>query len=154
MEMFLRCAVHDRPRKWRRWSRAAEFWYNSTTHASLICSSFKALYGQYVNSGAMLLWQGNSILATELDRELYTTQLRDHLLIAQHRFKKKADKNKTEREFQVGDVVLLKLQPYAQSTVSNRLMRTSLPHYYLRHCQLKMNLLWSSSPIKFGLDLL
>jgi hypothetical protein len=33
--------------------------------------------------------------------------------------KQYADKGKTPREFQVGDLVLLKLQPYAQKTVVN-----------------------------------
>jgi hypothetical protein len=68
----------------------------------------------------MLNWQGSAELLTELDWELHTTQLRDHLLRAQDRFKRKADKNRTERAFQVGDTVLLKLQPYAQSTLANR----------------------------------
>ena len=31
-----------------------------------------------------------------------------------------ADKNRTEKEFQVGEQVLLKLQPYAQSSLVNR----------------------------------
>jgi hypothetical protein len=42
----------------------------------------------------------------------------DHLLRAQVRIKAYADKNCTEREFQEGD--LLKLQPYAQTSVINR----------------------------------
>ncbi|KAK1682139.1 hypothetical protein QYE76_042987 [Lolium multiflorum] len=32
------------------------------------------------------------------------------------------------------------------------MMRTSLPHYYLRHCKMKTMLLRSSSPMKLGLD--
>jgi hypothetical protein len=120
MEMFLRCAVNDSPTHWKRWLPAAEFWYNSTHHASLTCSPFKALYGRDVNIGAMLHWQDSSQLLTELDWELHTAQLREHLLRAQDRFKRKADKNRTEREFQEGEDVLLKLQPYAQSSVANR----------------------------------
>jgi ribosomal protein L21E len=34
--------------------------------------------------------------------------------------KAQADKQRTEREFQEGDYVFLKLQPYVQSTVANR----------------------------------
>lgn len=120
MEMFLRCAVQENPRQWRRWLPAAEFWYNSTHHASLTCSPFKALFGRDANVGAMLHWQGSSELLAELDWGLHTNQLREHLLRAQDRFKKQADRNGTEREFQVGESVLLKLQPYAQSTLANR----------------------------------
>jgi hypothetical protein len=39
---------------------------------------------------------------------------------AQKRMKKYADKQRTEKEFQVGDAVLLRLQPYAQKSVVNR----------------------------------
>jgi hypothetical protein len=46
--------------------------------------------------------------------------LRAQLLRAQQRMKTYADKNRTEREFVVGDQVLLKLQPYAQQSVVNR----------------------------------
>lgn len=34
--------------------------------------------------------------------------------------KKQADRNRTERSFELGESVLLKLQPYAQSSVANR----------------------------------
>ena len=39
---------------------------------------------------------------------------------AQNRMKVFADKNRTNIEFFVGDQVLLKLQPYTQSSVANR----------------------------------
>lgn len=39
---------------------------------------------------------------------------------AQQRMKAQADKCITEREFQVGDAVFLKLQPYVQSMVASR----------------------------------
>ena len=40
-------------------------------------------------------------------------RLREHILRAHHRFKKQTDQHRTKRSFEVGDVVLLKLQPYA-----------------------------------------
>ena len=48
------------------------------------------------------------------------TRLREHILRAHHRFKKQVDQHRTERSFKVGDAILLKLQPYAQSSVANR----------------------------------
>ena len=45
LEMYLRCAVHDSPKKWCQWLSLAELWYNSTFHSALGCSPFKALYG-------------------------------------------------------------------------------------------------------------
>jgi hypothetical protein len=44
--------------------------------------------------------------------------LRQHLSRAQDRMKRQADKGRSEREFQVGDRVFLKLQPYVQSSLA------------------------------------
>ena len=44
-------------------------------------------------------------------------------------------------------------QDQGHQDLPRRVMRTSLPHYYLRHCKMKMKLLSSSSPMKLGLDL-
>jgi hypothetical protein len=49
---------------------------------------------------------------------LVTKLARQHLLRAQARMKYQADKNQTERVFQVGDKVYLKLQLYVQSSVA------------------------------------
>jgi hypothetical protein len=120
MEMFLRCAVHDTPTQWHRWLPAAEFWYNSSYHASLNCSPFKALFGREPNLGAMSLWLSDDSPTSDLEWEQHTQRQHQHLSIAQERFKRKADRHRTEREFAVGESVLLKLQPYTQSTVANR----------------------------------
>lgn len=45
LEIYLRCAAHNCPRKWKAWLPMAELWYNSSFHSSLGCSPFKALYG-------------------------------------------------------------------------------------------------------------
>uniref|UniRef100_A0A8R7UCZ0 Tf2-1-like SH3-like domain-containing protein n=1 Tax=Triticum urartu TaxID=4572 RepID=A0A8R7UCZ0_TRIUA len=71
----------------------------------------------------MALWDDK--MAPVLDTEHWdwganTARLQEQIQRAQHRFKKQADHNRTERSFQVGDSVLLKLQPYAQSSVINR----------------------------------
>ena len=46
--------------------------------------------------------------------------LREHLAKAQNKMKMTADKKRVDKEYQVGDMVLLKLQPYAQSSLVNR----------------------------------
>jgi hypothetical protein len=118
--MYLRGAIQDNPKQWRRWLPAAEFWYNSSHHASL---PFKALFGREPNLGGMLQWAGMETGDGGVDWGAHTEALRAQLTRAQDRFKKKADHNRSEREFAVGDNVLLKLQPYAQSSVANRLCR-------------------------------
>lgn len=53
-------------------------------------------------------------------RDAHTSLLKQNLAAAQNRIKTQADKHKTDREFMVGDKVLVKLQPYAQTSVVNR----------------------------------
>jgi len=43
LEMYLRCAVHESPQKWKCWLPLAELWYNSSFHTALGCSPFKKL---------------------------------------------------------------------------------------------------------------
>jgi hypothetical protein len=46
--------------------------------------------------------------------------IRQHLIQAQDHMKKQANMKWSEREFDVGDVVYMKLQPYVQSSVMPR----------------------------------
>lgn len=46
--------------------------------------------------------------------------VRQHLLRAQNRMKSQADKKRSDRQFQVGDSVFLKLQPYIQTSLAPR----------------------------------
>lgn len=123
LEMFLRCMVQDQPKLWRRWLPLAEFWYNSSFHTALGCSPFKALYGHEPNLGAMPVLDSDSsspVADTLTERAIHMALLKKNLEAAQQRMKNNADKHRIEREFQVGDKVLLKLQPYAQASVVNR----------------------------------
>jgi hypothetical protein len=54
------------------------------------------------------------------DRELMQQLIKQHLARAQDRMKRQADKKRSERQFQVGDMVFLKLQPYVQTSVATR----------------------------------
>lgn len=123
LEQYLRCAVQDNPKRWRRWIPMAEFWYNSSYHTALGCSPFKALYKRDPNFGAMpnlTVPPDSTVHSTALEYQAQNELLRAQLLHAQQRMKSYADKNRTERDFAVGDHVLLKLQPYAQQSVVNR----------------------------------
>uniref|UniRef100_A0A0A8ZG93 Chromo domain-containing protein n=1 Tax=Arundo donax TaxID=35708 RepID=A0A0A8ZG93_ARUDO len=121
--MYLRCAVHQSPAKWKAWLSMAEFWYNSSYHSSLGCSPFKALYGHEPNFGAvpdLSTTTQSSVVEMLAEREAHSELLKQQLAMAQNRMKLQADRKRTERVFQVGEQVLLKLQPYAQSSVVNR----------------------------------
>jgi hypothetical protein len=122
LEMFLRCAAQDKPGQWRALLPMAEFWYNSTFHSALGFSPFKALYGHEPNLGAMPdIEEDSPIAGVMADRSAQIDSIKQHLATAQNRMKMYADSKRSEREYQVGDRVLLKLQPYAQASVVNRL---------------------------------
>ena len=46
VEQYLRCYAHHHPRKWSFFLPWAEFWYNTTYHASTGMTPFQALYGR------------------------------------------------------------------------------------------------------------
>jgi hypothetical protein len=54
------------------------------------------------------------------EQALMQDVIQQHLLRAQARTKRQADKIRSEREFAVGELVHLKLQPYVQSSVARR----------------------------------
>lgn len=123
LEMYLRCLVQDSPKSWKSWLSLAELWYNSSFHSALGCSPFKALYGYEPNLGS------NPTPTTETPqavtdvithREEHLQLLKQRLEQAQNRMKIQADKHRSDRQFAVGDQVLLKLQPYTQRSVASR----------------------------------
>lgn len=56
--------------------------------------------------------------------------LQQQLIRAQQRQKQQADKNRTERSFEVGNFVYLKLQPYVQTSVATRASHKLSFKYY------------------------
>jgi hypothetical protein len=92
-------------------------------HTVLQRTPFCTLYGHHPNHFGITATTAISIpnLASWLQqRNLMNELLKRHLLRAQSRMKKQADKNRSERSFQVGDFLYLKLQPYVQTSVSDR----------------------------------
>jgi hypothetical protein len=123
IEMFLRCAVQTTPRQWTKWPSLAELWYNTSFHSSLQCCPFKALYAVEPSPGLfpqIHLTDHQDVADTLRECQFFTEMLKDHLAKAQNRMKIQVDNNRVERSFQVDEQVLLKLQPYAQSSVVNR----------------------------------
>jgi hypothetical protein len=121
--MYLRCAVHDQPHKCKAWLSLAEFWYNTSYHSSLGCSPFKVLYGYEPPCVvAPLVPAVTEVTMSTLlvQRAMFIDMLKEKLAGAQNRMMLQADKVCTACQFQVGVLVLLKLQPYAQYSMVNR----------------------------------
>lgn len=113
LEMYLRCAIHDTPTLWKLLP-LAEFCYNSSYHSTLGCSPFKALYGyEPVFAAAPIVSEGEEFVVGNWvhERNTYSEFLMQRLAPAHNRMKVQADKHRTERVFQVGEMILLKLEP-------------------------------------------
>jgi hypothetical protein len=123
LEMYLRCSVYKDPKQWKSWLPRAQFWYNSSHHSSIGCSPFYALYGHEPNLGLVPTVTDTtspSVADTVAELQAQATVLKEQLAQAQNKMKTWADKHRRPQEYQVGERVLLKLQPYAQSSLVNR----------------------------------
>lgn len=120
LEMYLRCDVASTPTKRSSWLSLAHYWYNTSSHSALKCSPHKALYGSDPTYGLLPSVPepnedcdtGAAALLQEC--ALFSSMLQHHLAHAQNHMKQLANAKCAARSFQVGDLVLLKLQPYAQ----------------------------------------
>lgn len=121
LENYLRCMCFASPKRWHHWLSLAEWWYNSTYHTSLKMTPFQALYGfkpPMVAEVVLPDCHDISTLEQLRNRQMAQQVIKDNLCKAQSRMKHQADKNRTNREFSVGDMVYLKIQPYGHTTLS------------------------------------
>ncbi|GKB25624.1 putative ribonuclease H-like domain-containing protein [Tanacetum coccineum] len=115
LEDILRACVIDFGSSWDRHLPLVEFSYNNSYHASIKALPFKALYGRKCRSPVCWSEVGDSQL-TSPELVLETTekivQIKNRLLIARSRQKSYADVRRKPMEFQVGDMVMLKVSPW------------------------------------------
>jgi hypothetical protein len=123
LEAYLCCFVHACPTHWKNWLALAEFWYNTSYHTSLNSTPFEILYGQPPRHLGIDVVESCAVDDLQVwlkQRHTMVQLLQQQLLRAQQRQKLQADKNRTERSFEVGDSVYLKLQPYVQTSIATR----------------------------------
>ncbi|KAJ1296335.1 hypothetical protein BS78_01G292600 [Paspalum vaginatum] len=123
METFLRRYVHACPARWVDWLSLAEYWYNTSLHSAVGTSPFEALYGRPPRSLGIVpadLCPVPDLSQWLQEKEVMNRLLQQHLMRARQRMKRQADKNRSERKFEVGDRVFVKLQPYGQSSLAPR----------------------------------
>jgi len=106
VETYLRCYSTSTPKNWSSWLPLAEWWYNTNHHSSTGLTPFDAVYG-YPPPPLLSYVPGTSAnLAVDdllKDRSTTISLLKENLHKAHNRMKVQADKNITERVFQVGD---------------------------------------------------
>uniref|UniRef100_A0A0A9BGZ9 Integrase catalytic domain-containing protein n=1 Tax=Arundo donax TaxID=35708 RepID=A0A0A9BGZ9_ARUDO len=116
MESYLHCMAFSEPRRWYYWLPLAEWWYNTNYHSSLKTTPFQALYGYPPPMIGEVAVPGPESPAKDFiaEKQHMLTGLKYNLSQAQARMKKYADRNRSERSFNVGDFIYLKMQPYHQ----------------------------------------
>lgn len=121
LETYLRCMAFAQPKKWCSWLPMAEWWYNTSFHTSLKMTPFQALYGFPPPQVAeMFLVDDNVETANAMlqNREQANQIIKENLQQAQDRMVHFANRNRSDRELEVGDMVYLKVQPYRHSSLS------------------------------------
>ncbi|PNX77624.1 Ty3/gypsy retrotransposon protein [Trifolium pratense] len=123
LELFLRCFTFNNPKSWSKVISWAEYWYNTAFQTSIGMTPFKALYGR--DPPYLTKYEAQEIdpptLQEELkERDKLLQQLKSNLEKAQQYMKHQADKHRKDVKFQVGEMVLVRLQPYRQQSVALR----------------------------------
>ncbi|GAU47333.1 hypothetical protein TSUD_101210 [Trifolium subterraneum] len=123
LELFLRCFSFNNPKSWSKMLSWSEFWYNTAFQTSIGMTPFKALYGRDPPYLTRYVAQENDPPALQeelMERGRILQQLKNNLIRAQQYMKKQADKHRSDITLNVGDLVLVKLQPYRQHSVALR----------------------------------
>ncbi|WVZ83629.1 hypothetical protein U9M48_030757 [Paspalum notatum var. saurae] len=120
LENYLRCMCFTSPKRWQHWLSLAEWWYNISYHTSLNLTPFQALYGfppPMVSEDISPDCPNLTVQEQLRNRQVAQQVIKDNLLKAQNRIKHQADKHRQDRQFAVGDMVYLKIQPYRQTSL-------------------------------------
>ncbi|KAD4178689.1 hypothetical protein E3N88_27280 [Mikania micrantha] len=115
LEDMLRSCVIDFGGNWDTHLPLVEFSYNNSYHSSIDMAPFEALYGRKCRSPVCWSEIGEvQISGPELIQETTDKimQIRKNLLAARSRQKSYADKRRKPLEFNIGDLVLLKVSPW------------------------------------------
>ncbi|GJY46634.1 putative reverse transcriptase domain-containing protein [Tanacetum coccineum] len=114
-EDMLRACVIDFGNGWDKHLPLVEFSYNNRYHASIKAAPFEALYGRKCRSPVCWAEVGE-IQLTGLEIVQETTekiiQIKQRIQDARDRQKSYADLKRNLIEFQVGDIVMLKVSPW------------------------------------------
>jgi hypothetical protein len=133
LQQYLRCFVHDQPKKWGKFLHWAEWHYNTSIHASTGLTPFEVVYGRPPPSLPQYIRESTNLEAVESEltiRDEILTKLKNKLKKAQESMKLYADKKRGPHTFLPGDLVFVKLRSYRQSTLGEQLTNKLTKRYY------------------------
>ena len=115
---MLRIYVRDQPSKWEDYLHLVDFAYKNHYQASTKYNPFEIFYGRKCNTS--MSWSNpleRLVLGPELlkEMELVVRQVQGNLKVAQDRQKSQVDLKRTQKEFQVGEDVFIKVKPKKSS---------------------------------------
>lgn len=132
LETYLRCMTGDQPKDWVEWLLLAQWWYNTNLHSAINTSPYEVMFGQqpplhvpYVPGDSTVVAVDRSLAA----REEVLGGIKEQLAKAKNRMKQLTDKNRSEREFELGMLVYLKLHPFRQYTLLQQSSHKFSPKY-------------------------
>ncbi|GJR29195.1 putative reverse transcriptase domain-containing protein [Tanacetum coccineum] len=147
---MLRVCVIDFGSSWDRHQPLVEFSYNNSYHASIKAAPYEALYGRKCRSPISWSEVGdNQLTGPELicDTTEKIVQIKNHLLTVSSRQKSYADRRTKPLEFEVGDMVLLKVSPWKGVVHFGK--REKLSPRYIR----RFKILARVGPVAYTLEL-
>ena len=121
LEQYLRAFTHEQPKKWFEFLPWAELALNCSVNVSIGMSPFRALYGRdppNIFATPAGPAEDAAVRANLGERTALLQELKQNLAQAQSRMTESANKHRRNVEFNVGDRVLLRLQPYRQISVA------------------------------------
>eukprot|EP00253_Pinus_taeda_P008020 PITA_08020 len=133
LESYLRCFTLEKQHLWVQWLPLAEWWYNTNYHATTKLNLYEAVYGQLPPSPTSYLTGCSKVQAVDQllqHRATMLAHLRENLHQAQNRMKQQVDQHRSERQFQEGDQVFLRLQPYKQTSLKDKGCQKLSPKFY------------------------
>jgi hypothetical protein len=133
LETYLRCFSSNKQHQWVQWLPLEEWWYNTSYHTTTKMTSYETMHGQQpppVNSYLPGTSKFQAINKFAQGRAATLAALKDNLHMSQNNMKQQANQQRSERVFQEGDQVFLRLQTYKKTSLKGHGHHKLTPKFY------------------------